>query len=120
VFGIFAGTYYWFPKVTGRLMNEKLGRIHFYITYLGVHAIFFPMHWVGMSGNPRRYADFTEFEFLREVALPHKFMTHSALFTAAMQSLFFINLIWSLKRGAPAGENPWGADTLEWREKNEE
>ena len=59
-------------------------------------------------------ADFTEFEFLKNLALPHKFITHSALFTAAMQLIFIVNLIWSLKRGAAAGENPWEADTLEW------
>jgi cytochrome c oxidase subunit 1 len=114
VFAIFSGTLYWFPKVTGRMMSERLGKLHFYITFLGVYAIFVPMHLAGIAGNPRRYADFTQFEFLRDLAAPHKFITHAAFLTAAGQLLFLINLIWSWRKGAKAPVNPWQATTLEW------
>lgn len=114
IFSIFAGTFYWFPRVTGRLMNETLGRIHFYLTFIGVYAIFIPMHFVGIAGSPRRYADFEQFDFLRSHHLLHKGMTHAAMFTAAVQLLFLVNLIWSLRRGEAATENPWQATTLEW------
>src|SRR5579863_6686195 len=93
IFGMFAGTFYWFPKVTGRLMNETLGKIHFYLTFIGVYAIFTPMHFLGIAGNPRRYADFTNFDFLNNLMPIHKFMTHAAIFTATVQLIFVINLI---------------------------
>jgi cytochrome c oxidase subunit 1 len=114
IFGIFAGTYYWFPKMYGRMMNETLGKIHFYLTFIGVYAIFTPMHFVGVAGNPRRYADFKEFEFLGQLMPLHTFMTHAAFFTAAVQLIFLFNFFWSLKKGAKATVNPWEATTLEW------
>ncbi|MBV6433709.1 MAG: Alternative cytochrome c oxidase subunit 1 [Bryobacteraceae bacterium] len=114
IFGIFAATFYWFPKVTGRMMSEPLGKIHFYCTFLGAYAIFIPMHFAGIAGNPRRYADFTQFDFLKDLASVHKFITHAALFTAVIQLLFLWNLFWSWRRGAKARENPWNATTLEW------
>lgn len=114
IFGMFAGTYYWFPKMFGRMMNEKIGKIHFYLTFLGVYAIFTPMHFLGMAGNPRRYSDFSNFEFMNALMPVHTFMTHAAYFTAAAQILFLINLFWSLKKGAKAPMNPWEATTLEW------
>ncbi len=114
IFGMFAGTFYWFPKVTGRFMNETLGKIHFYLTFLGVYAIFTPMHYLGISGNPRRYADFTNFDFLGKLLPIHTFMTHAAFFTAAVQLIFVFNLFWSIKKGKPAPMNPWDATTLEW------
>src|SRR5262244_92225 len=81
IFGMFAGTFYWFPKVTGRFMNETLGKIHFYLTFLGVYAIFTPMHFLGIAGNPRRYADFTNFDYLGKLLPVHFFMTQAAYFT---------------------------------------
>ena len=78
IFGMFAGTFYWFPKMFGRMMNETLGKIHFYITFLGVYAIFTPMHWLGIAGNPRRYSDFTNFDFLGKLLPVHNFMTQAA------------------------------------------
>jgi cytochrome c oxidase subunit 1 len=114
IFGMFAGTYYWFPKMFGRMMNEKIGKIHFYLTFLGVYAIFTPMHFLGIGGNPRRYSDFSNFEFMNSLMPVHTFMTHAAYFTAAAQILFLINLFWSLKKGAKATVNPWEATTLEW------
>jgi cytochrome c oxidase subunit 1 len=114
IFGMFAGTYYWFPKMFGRMMNETIGKIHFYATFLGVYAIFTPMHFLGIAGNPRRYSDFTNFEFMNTLMPVHAFMTHAAYFTAAVQVLFLFNLFWSLKKGAKAPDNPWEATTLEW------
>jgi cytochrome c oxidase subunit 1 len=114
IFGMFAGTFYWFPKMFGKMMNETMGKIHFYATFIGVYAIFTPMHFLGVSGNPRRYADFTNYDFMNALMPVHKFMTHAAYFTAAVQIIFLINLFWSMKKGAKAPENPWDATTLEW------
>jgi len=114
IFGMFAGTFYWFPKVTGRFMNETLGKIHFYLTFLGVYAIFTPMHFLGIAVNPRRYADFTNFDFLGKLLPVHTFMTHAAIYTAVAQIIFLVNLIWSAKKGKRAPDNPWEATTLEW------
>jgi len=114
IFGMFAATFYWFPKMFGRMMNEALGKIHFYCTFIGVYLIFVPMHFVGIVGNPRRYADFTSVEFLGRLIPLHVFMTHASYFTAAVQLIFLANLLWSLKWGARASANPWSATTLEW------
>jgi cytochrome c oxidase subunit 1 len=114
IFGMFAGTFYWFPKMFGRMMHEGMGKLHFYLTFIGVYAIFTPMHMLGIAGNPRRYADFKEFEFMGQLMPVHTFMTYAAFFTAAAQLIFVINLFWSLKKGAKATANPWEATTLEW------
>jgi cytochrome c oxidase subunit 1 len=115
VFGLFAATFYWYPRMFGRMLHEGLGKIHFYITFLGVYAIFVPMHLAGIVGNPRRYPDFKEFEFLAQLLPMHKFITHAALATALAQLLFLFNLFWSMRRGRPAPTNPWEATTLEWQ-----
>jgi cytochrome c oxidase subunit 1 len=114
VFGIFAATYYWFPKMFGRMMNERLGRFHFWLTFIGVYALFIPFHLLGVAGHPRRYADSLWFDFLRPLDVLHTAATHAALWTAAAQLLFLVNLGWSLRRGERAGPNPWAATTLEW------
>jgi cytochrome c oxidase subunit 1 len=114
IFGLFAATYYWFPKMTGRMMNERLGRIHFWITFPGVYAVFLPFHLLGLAGHPRRYADGQWYEFLRPLAGLQTGITHAAFLVAAAQLLFLFNLGWSLYRGARAGENPWEGTTLEW------
>jgi len=114
VFGIFTGIYYWFPKMYGRMMNERLGKIHFYVTFVGVFAIFVPMHLAGIVGNPRRYPDFKEFEFLADLLRMHKFISHSSFTVAAVQLVFLFNFFWSMWRGAVAAKNPWEAGTLEW------
>jgi cytochrome c oxidase subunit 1 len=116
MFGVFAAVFYWFPKATGRMLDERLGKAHFYLTFLGVHAIFIPMHFLGISGAPRRYADFGSFEFLAALLPLQRGISHAAFFTAAAQVLFFVNLAWSLRRGKPAPVNPWRATTLEWSE----
>jgi cytochrome c oxidase subunit 1 len=113
MFGIFAGTYFWFPKMFGRMMNETLGKWHFWLTFIGVYCVFMPMHYLGLAGNVRRYAAFTD-NYLAPLIPLHRFITIAALFVGAVQFLFFFNLIWSRFRGEKASENPWEATTLEW------
>jgi cytochrome c oxidase subunit 1 len=114
VFGALVATYFWFPKMFGRYLNETLGKVHFWVTFLGGYAIFVPMHLMGLAGHPRRYADTTAFQFLKPLDSLHGFITWAALITAAGQILFLVNFFWSLKRGRKAEENPWGSGTLEW------
>jgi cytochrome c oxidase subunit 1 len=113
MFGIFAGTYFWFPKMFGRMMNETLGKWHFWLSFVGVYAIFMPMHYLGLAGNVRRYASFTD-NYLIPLIPVHKFITIAALFTGAAQLIFLCNLVWSRFRGPKATDNPWEATTLEW------
>ena len=114
IFGIFAATYYWFPKMFARTMNEPLGKLHFWLTFVGVYAIFIPFHILGIAGHPRRYADSTGYEFLRALDPLHVFITIAAFATAAAQLVFLINFFWSLWKGKQASDNPWEATTLEW------
>ena len=113
IFGVFAGTYYWFPKMTGRMMNEALGKWHFWLTFIGVYAIFMPMHYLGLAGNIRRYSAFVD-DFMIPLIPVHKAITIAALLTGAAQLIFLYNLIHSRFRGAIASENPWEATSLEW------
>jgi cytochrome c oxidase subunit I len=114
VFGIFAATYYWFPKMFGRLMSERLGKLHFWLTFIGVYAIFIPFHIMGMAGHPRRYPDSLQYEFLRALDPLQIVITIAALVTAAAQMIFMVNLFLSLWRGKRAEDNPWEGTTLEW------
>jgi cytochrome c oxidase subunit I len=114
IFGIFAATYFWFPKMFGRMMNERVGKAHFWFTFAGAYLIFFPMHFVGLAGGVRRYADFTALPFLWSLQPLERFMTWVALVTAAAQVLFLCNFFWSLRRGEKVVRNPWKATTLEW------
>ncbi len=114
IFGIFAGTYYWFPKMFGRMMSEPLGKIHFILSLVGVYAIFMPMHGIGLGAHPRRYYDPTTYEFMGWMMPVHRFITIAAILTAAAQLLFVVNLVWSMFRGRRASANPWEATTLEW------
>lgn len=113
LFGVFAGTYFWFPKMFGRMMNEPLGKLHFWLTFLGVYCVFMPMHYLGLVGNVRRYSAFVD-DYLAPLLPVHKFITIAALLTGAAQLVFLWNLIWSRFRGPVASENPWQATTLEW------
>jgi cytochrome c oxidase subunit 1 len=113
MFGIFAGTYFWFPKMTGRMMNENLGKIHFILSFIGAYCIFMPFHYLGMAGNVRRYSAFVA-DYLRPLIPVHQFITVAALITGAAQLIFVYNLIHSRFRGAPATDNPWEATSLEW------
>ncbi len=114
IFGIFAATSYWFPKMFGRMMNEPLGKLHFWLTFVGVYCIFMPMHFLGVAGGIRRYADSTGPHYLAALQPLHKFITIAAFITAAAQGIFFWNFFRSLTKGAPAPANPWNATTLEW------
>src|SRR2546421_77707 len=114
IFGMFAATYFWFPKMFGRMMSESLGKFHFWITFLGVYAIFVPFHAMGMVGMPRRYAQFGEYEFLKNTHGLVLFVTVAAIVTALVQLVFYFNFFWSMFKGKKAGENPWEATTLEW------
>jgi len=114
IFGIFAATHYWFPKMFGRMMNETWGRIHFFITLAGTYAIFMPMHYLGMAGQTRRYSQFTEVAYQTKLLPLQTFMTYAAIITIAAQFIFLVNLFWSMFKGPKASDNPWDATTLEW------
>jgi cytochrome c oxidase subunit I len=114
IFGIFGATYYWFPKMFGRMMNETLARWHFFLTLIGTYCIFMPMHYLGMAGQPRRYSQFTELAYLQHLIPLNKFITYAAMVTIAAQFIFLINLFWSMFKGPKASDNPWEATTLEW------
>ncbi|APL94543.1 cytochrome c oxidase subunit I [Sphingobium indicum] len=112
---IFGAIYHWYPKITGRMWNETLGKLHFWITFLGVYAIFLPMHYLGILGVPRRYYALGDTAFIpQSVHLANQWISIAALVVFAAQGLFFFNMIWSLFRGPRAGPNPWGAASLEW------
>jgi cytochrome c oxidase subunit 1 len=113
IFAIFGGTYFWAPKMFGRMMNETLGKWHFWLTFIGVYAIFMPMHYLGLAGNVRRYSAFTD-DYLIPLIPVHKFITIAALLTGAAQFIFLINLFYSRFWGPKASDNPWEATTLEW------
>ena len=114
IFGMFAATYYWFPKMFGRMMNETWGRVHFVITLIGTYCIFMPMHYLGMAGQPRRYSQFTELAYLQHLMPLNRFMTYAAIVTILAQLIFVLNLFWSMFKGPKATDNPWEATTLEW------
>ena len=114
IFGIFAATYYWFPKMFGRMMSENLGRWHFWLTFVGAYAIFMPMHYYGMAGGLRRYSQSTDVAYIHNLLPLQKFMTFAAFITIASQFIFLFNLFWSMRRGEKASDNPWEATTLEW------
>src|SRR6201981_2820333 len=113
MFGIFAGTYFWAPKMFGRMMNETLGKIHFWLTFVGTYCIFMPFHYLGMAGNVRRYQAFVV-EYMQPLVPVHRFITVAALLTGAAQFIFLYNLIHSRFWGEPAPDNPWQATSLEW------
>ena len=113
---VFGSIYHWYPKITGRMYDETLGKWHFWFTFLGTYAIYLPMHYLGFLGVPRRYFAMGETEFMPESAFTlNQSITISALFVGVVQLLFFYNMIVSLKKGKPAGPNPWKATTLEWQ-----
>ncbi|MGO4573965.1 cytochrome c oxidase subunit I [Microvirga sp. 2TAF3] len=113
---IFGGIYHWYPKVTGRMMSEALGKFHFWVTFLGAYAIFFPMHYLGLMGVPRRYYELGEIAFIPPSAHTlNAFISIAALVVGIAQFAFFFNLFWSLFKGRIAGGNPWKATTLEWQ-----
>jgi cytochrome c oxidase subunit I len=116
IFVVFGGIYHWYPLVTGRMLNETLGKFHFYVTFLGAYAIFFPMHYLGLIGVPRRYYELGETAFIPPSASTLNILiTIAALIVGFAQMVFMFNLIWSVFKGKHAGHNPWNATTLEWQ-----
>ncbi|TWR26540.1 cytochrome c oxidase subunit I [Mucilaginibacter pallidiroseus] len=114
IFGMLAGVYHWFPKMYGRLMNEKLGYLHFWLTFIGAYLVFFPMHFMGLDGVPRRYYAFTEFESMKQWLSVNTFVTWAAIISALAQVAFLYNFFHSIFFGEKATQNPWEANTLEW------
>jgi cytochrome c oxidase subunit 1 len=113
---IFGAIYHWYPLITGRFLDEKLGQFHFWITFLGTYAIFFPMHYLGLIGVPRRYYALGETAFIPpSAATLNEFITIAALIVGFAQIVFLYNLIASVFWGREAGHNPWRATTLEWQ-----
>jgi len=114
IFGLLAGVYHWFPKMFGRMMDEKLGHIHFWMTFIGVYMIFFPMHYIGIAGFPRRYYSWTNFDAFSSYTDLNMFVSIAAFVTVAAQFLFLFNFFYSMYRGKKAPQNPWRSNTLEW------
>ncbi|HXX86188.1 MAG TPA: cbb3-type cytochrome c oxidase subunit I [Casimicrobiaceae bacterium] len=113
---VFGAIYHWYPKITGRMLNDTLGKIHFWVTFLGTYAIYYPMHYLGFMGVPRRYYAMGSTVIMPESAHTlNEAITIATLIVGVTQIVFFYNLIWSYFRGKPAGPNPWRATSLEWQ-----
>jgi cytochrome c oxidase subunit 1 len=114
IFGMFAGVYHWFSKLFGTMMNTKLGYAHFWLTIICGYGVFFPMHFVGLAGAPRRYYDASHFDFLSETADLQPIISVFAIIGSLAQLIFLFNFFYSIYRGQKAVQNPWKANTLEW------
>ena len=113
---VFGAIYHWYPKITGRMLNEAMGRFHFWVTFVGAYLIFFPMHYVGLVGVPRRYPELGDTAFIPDsVHTLNAFISVTALIVGFAQMVFLFNLFWSLRHGKDAGGNPWRATSLEWQ-----
>jgi cytochrome c oxidase subunit 1 len=113
---VFGAIYHWYPKMTGRMYNETLGKWHFWLTFLGTYSLYLPMHYIGFLGVPRRYFAMGDTDFMPDSAITlNASMTISALIIAATQILFIYNMIVSLKKGEKSGGNPWKSTSLEWQ-----
>lgn len=114
-FGMFAGIYHWYPKMYGRYLNNTMGYIHFWVTILGAYLIFWPMHYEGLAGMPRRYLDYSNWESFKQFADLNKFISTVALIVFAVQLMFVFNFFYSIWKGRKVtNANPWGSNTLEW------
>jgi cytochrome c oxidase subunit I len=113
-FGLMAGVYHWFPKMFGRMMDEKLGYIHFWFTFVGIYLVFFPMHYIGIAGFPRRYYSWTNFDMFSDFVDMNSFISVAAIFTFTAQAIFAFNFFYSMYKGRRAPKNPWRSNTLEW------
>jgi cytochrome c oxidase subunit 1 len=113
-FGGFAGIYFWVPKMFGRMMNETLGKIHFWLTFIFFNGVFIPMHLVGLGGMMRRISNPMQYEFLKPIEPLNMFITLMAILLILTQLVFVVNFFWSMMRGQVAEDNPWQANTLEW------
>ena len=119
VFGMFAGVYHWFPKMYGKMMNKRLGYVHFWITIFGAYGVFFPMHFVGLAGAPRRYYDYSVYGDFNQNSADmmmdlNIIITTFAIIAALGQLIFLFNFFYSIARGPKSVQNPWNSNTLEW------
>ncbi len=116
VLAVFGAIYHWYPKITGRMLDDTLGKIHFWVTFIGTYAIYYPMHYLGILGVPRRYYAVQNLDFVPQSAHDlNVAITIAALIVAAAQVVFLYNLVHSYFKGKPSGPNPWRATTLEWQ-----
>jgi cytochrome c oxidase subunit 1 len=113
-FGMYAGIYHWFPRMFGRMMNETMAYIHFVVTFVGAYLIFWPMHFLGLAGVPRRYYSFNEFAAFSQYSSLNKIISLAAIVVFLGQFIFVVNFFWSIYRGRKSTQNPWQANTLEW------
>ena len=114
IFGMFAGIYHWFPRMFGRMMNRKLGFVHFWMTILSVYGTFFPMHFIGLAGVPRRYYANTAYQGFDGIVNINALISVFALLGAVAQIIFVINFFYSMYRGKKSVQNPWKSNTIEW------
>ena len=114
IFGMFAGVYHWFPKMYRRMMNKSMGYIHFWLTFISAYGVFFPMHFTGLAGLPRRYYSNAEFPIFDELQDINVIITLFAILGGLAQLIFFFNFFYSMWRGPKAPKNPWKSNTLEW------
>ncbi|MFD2597979.1 cbb3-type cytochrome c oxidase subunit I [Sphingobacterium corticis] len=114
IFGMLCGVYHWYPKMFGRMMDERLGYFHFWLTFVGAYLVFFPMHFMGIDGVPRRYYSFTNFPFMEKWVSVNILVTWAAIIAALGQVAFLWNFFSSIWLGKRAPQNPWNANTLEW------
>jgi cytochrome c oxidase subunit I len=114
IFGMFAGVYHWFPRMYGRMMNKPLGYIHFWLTLIGLYGTFFPMHFLGLAGLPRRYYAFTSYEAFDTLVNINHIVTVFAIIGGLAQFIFLFNFYYSIKYGKKSVQNPWKSNTLEW------
>jgi cytochrome c oxidase subunit I len=113
-FGMLAGVYHWFPKMFGRMMDDRLGYIHFWLTFIGVYLIFFPMHYIGIAGFPRRYYSWTGFDAFSTFTDLNELISIAAIVTFVAQFIFIFNFFYSMFKGRVSSMNPWNSNTLEW------
>jgi cytochrome c oxidase subunit 1 len=114
IFGMFAGVYHWFPKMFGNMMNTKLGYAHFWLTIIGGYGVFFPMHFVGMAGAPRRYYQYSDYPMFDGLTDMNVLISGFAIMAAIAQGIFIFNFFYSIFKGQRAVQNPWKSNTLEW------
>ena len=114
IYGMFAGVYHWFPKMYCRMMNKSMGYAHFWLTFITAYGVFFPMHFLGMAGLPRRYYSNTAFPMFDNLADINVLITYFAIIGGAAQLIFIFNFFYSIWRGPKAKQNPWRGNSLEW------
>jgi len=114
IFGMICGIYHWYPKMFGRMMNESLGQIHFWLTIVSAYCVFFPMHFMGLAGVPRRYYAFTAYDQFNVFVDMNKFITYAAFVGGIAQFIFLFNFFYSMFKGKKAVQNPWESNTMEW------